>query len=51
MKRKSTHSNPDGACVGVDDADGAIQVTDSAHPASPVLQVTREAWAAFATRL
>lgn len=43
----STHSNP-GDCVAVArPADRGVAVKDSKNPTGPILEFTREAWAAF----
>jgi Domain of unknown function (DUF397) len=46
--RKSTASNPNGACVEVAAlADGAVAVRNSRHPAGPALVYTRAEITAF----
>lgn len=46
--RKSSHSNPNGACVEVRDG---IGVRDSMDPESPVLEFPAGAWGAFTASL
>lgn len=49
--RKSTHSNPNGACVEAASAAGGVLVRDSQLDSGPVLAVSPAAWLRFTAGL